>query len=193
MRFHRSSLRTAAILLGSWLMLPGSFARAADPREELDKAQDYFLVADFQTALVKADELLASNELQGATLRETWVLKGRCEIALGQRANATEAFCSALRVEPSWRPDPNLFTKDESEVFANALADCGAVKPEPMPSPQPSPMPEPISAGEKPWYKKPVVLVVGSALVAGGIYALVDDGDEVTTPADVPDFPDPPQ
>jgi hypothetical protein len=175
-------------------MLPGSLARAADPREELSKAQDYFLVADFQTALVKADALLASGDLQGAALRETWVLKGRCEIALGQRANATEAFCSGLRVEPSWRPDPDLFTKDESEIFSNALANCGTVGPAPTPEskPRPSPLPEPISVGEKPWYKKSVFLAVGGAAVAGGVLLLLGGEDEKFVP-DVPGFPDPPQ
>jgi len=194
------ALLTAAVFLASTLdvlLLAGT--AYADAREELTRAEDYFLVADFATALTKVDALLDSGDLQGGTLRDAWVLRARCEVGLAHRSSAVEAFCQALRVEPTWRPDPDLYTKDELEVFEQARASCGAGGPGPSTTPSREPS-RPLgesrassASAEKPWYKKPVFLVVGGAVVAGGLIALAsgggggDGGDP-----DLPFFPEPP-
>jgi hypothetical protein len=174
-------------------------AYAADPREELTKAEDYFLVADFATALAKVDALLSSGDLSGGTLRDAHVLKARCEVGLAHRSSAVESFCDALHVEPGWRPDPDLFTKDELEVFAQAQTSCGATTtptPEPgtqtTPSTAPSPMPPPVGE-EKPFYKKPLFLGIGAAVLVGGIVALSGGGGSDSSEPDLQGFPEPPQ
>lgn len=171
----------------------------ADAREELTKADDYFQVADFATALAKVDALLDSGDLQGGTLRDAYVLKARCEVALAHRSSAVDAFCSALRVEPGWRPDPDLYTKDEIEVFDQARENCAATPTEPekpqdpaKPADRPSPFATAAPAAGKAWYKKPVFMAVGGAVLVGGVIALAGggggDGD-----SDLPGFPNPPQ
>ena len=214
MRLQRScpvvrgvALLTAGTFFVSVLNL-GLLARpafAADPREELTKAEDYFLVADFTTALAKVDTLLNSGDLSGGTLRDAHILKARCEVGLAHRSSAVESFCDALRVEPGWRPDPDLFTKDELEVFEQARTSCAAstepTKPT-TPTSQPTTPPAPKSgampasaaaeSGGKPFYKKPLFLVLGAAVVAGGVVALAGGGGDESDP-DLPGFPDPPQ
>ena len=213
MRFRRShpavrgfAVLTSAVFLSSVLHLSLFAATAlADAREELTKAEDYFLVADFATALTKVEALLDAGDLQGGTLRDAWVLKARCEVGLAHKSSAVEAFCEALRVEPGWRPDPDLYTKDELEVFEQAKASCTGAPAESKPPgtpttpPPPSPMPAPMSTGaadageSKPFYKKPIFMVIGGALLVGGAVALAGGGgddDDGGTP--LPDFPPPP-
>jgi len=195
------ALLTAALFLATttdlvFLARPA----AADAREDLTRAEDYFLVADFSTALQKVEALLQTGDLQGSTLRDAWILKARCEIGLGHRSTATDAFCEALRVEPSWRPDPDLYTNDELEVFEQARSSCGGgtgepVKQESAPSTtrtEPA-MPQMSSGEKKPWYKKPVFLAIGGALVVGGIIAAAGGGGGDDGEPDLPGFPDPPQ
>lgn len=208
MRFRRSHpiCRTfaglsAAVFLASVAHLAGFASPAwADAREELTKADDYFQVADFTTALAKVEALLDSGDLQGGTLRDAWVLKARCEVALAHRSSAADAFCQALGVEPGWRPDPDLYTKDEIEVFEQARANCAPTQSEPAkpqdpakPASRPSPTPPPMSTGdEKPWYKKPVFMVIGAGVLVGGALALGGGGgDDGGGP--LPPFPDAPQ
>jgi hypothetical protein len=169
------------------LALLATSARAAD-REALDQAQDYFLVADFATALDKVNEVLASGDLKGGALRDAWVLKARCEIGMAHRSAAADAYCEALRVEPSWRPDPDLFTKDELAVFEQARESCNLEATTP-----PSPLPPPAASGATPWYKKKsTLLIAGGVIVAGVLVAvLAGGGDDETTP-DLPGPPPPP-
>lgn len=173
---------------------------AADAREELARVEDDYLMADFPAALQKVDALLASGDLEGAALRDAWILKARCEVGLGHRSSAEDAFCQALRVQPTWRPDPDLSTKDEIDAFEQARAQCGAApwdraREEPGPIEDESSGSTRVSAG-RPWYKNPVVLGVGGALVIGGIVAAASGGggggggDEVP---DLPGFPEPPR
>ncbi len=205
MRFHRAhplfrsmAMLSVAAFLATTLDLV-LFARPAyaDAREELTRAEDYFLVADFTTALTKVNALLDGGGLSGGTLRDAYILKARCEVGLAHRSSAVEAFCNALRVEPSWRPDPDLYTKDELEVFEQAKASCSTTEPPAQPSEPSKPIDSRSSApkaagGGTPWYKNKAVLAVGGALVVGGVVLAVsgggDDGE-----SDLPFFPDPPQ
>jgi hypothetical protein len=161
------------------LALLATSASAASGREALEEAQDYFLVADFGTALDRVDSLLESGDLEGGALRDAWVLKARCEIGLAHRSAAVDAYCEALRVDPSWAPDPDLFTKDEVAVFEQAREGCTLETTE-----KPSPMPPPASAGGQPWYKKKTTWYIAGGVVAAGILAAVLAGgsDEETAP-----------
>jgi hypothetical protein len=207
MRFHRSNpacrlvaLVTAATFLASTVDLV-ILARPAlaDAREELTRAEDYFLVADFATALQKVETLLDSGELSGGTLRDAWVLKARCEVGLAHRSTAVDAFCQALRVEPTWRPDPDLYTKDEMEVFEQARGSCAGGAPaqptgeQPREPSRPLGERQPEATGGKPWYKKPAFLLVGGAVLVGGAIALAAGGGGDDGESDLPNFPDPPQ
>ncbi|MFN8179139.1 MAG: hypothetical protein U0167_14510 [bacterium] len=208
--FRGLALLTAGVFLASVLDLAvlARPARAADPREELTKADDYFQVADFTTALSKVQALIDSGDLSGGTLRDAYILKARCEVGLAHRSSAVESFCNALRVEPGWRPDPDLYTKDELQVFDQAKASCSTSSTEPSKQPtketpaqpvkeRPSAMPAPESSGAggegKPFYKKPLFLALGGALVVGGIIAATGGGSSTTTAPNLPDFPGPPQ
>lgn len=204
--FRGLALLTAGVFFASALNLVALVrpASAADPREELTKAEDYFLVADFTTALAKVDTLLDSGDLSGGTLRDAHVLKARCEVGLAHRSSAVESFCDALRVEPGWRPDPDLFTKDELEVFEQAKTSCAATSeptkepgqtPPASTAPKSSAMPPPVAAEKegKPFYKKPLFLGIGAAVVVGGIVALASGGGDESSEEDLPAFPEPPQ
>jgi hypothetical protein len=171
-----------------------SAAYAATPREELTKAEDYFQVADFQTALEKVDVLLKSGDLEGTLLRDAYILKARSQLGLAHRSAAVDAYCSALKVDPAWRPDPDFYTNDEIQVFEQARASCTAVKTtEPTEKPpttttQPA---APAVSESKPWYKKPLYLGLIGAAVVGGI-ALAAGGGGDDEEADLEGFPPPP-
>ncbi len=174
-------------------------AWAASPREELTKAEDYFQVADFATALQKVDALLKSGDLEGSTLRDAYVLKARCELGLAHRSSATDAFCQALRVDGGWRPDPDFYTKDEVEAFEQARASCtpGDATPprETTPVKERATKDSAAAAGvseSKPWYKKPLVLGILGAVVVGGVILALSGGDDEGDPV-LADFPPPPQ
>ncbi|MEZ5065042.1 MAG: hypothetical protein R3B81_09910 [bacterium] len=158
-------------------------AHAASDRESLEEAQDYFLVADFGTALDRVDKLLGSGHLEGGVLRDAWVLKARCEIGLAHRSSAVDAYCQALRVDPTWRPDQDLFTKDEIDVFDQARSGCDLERTE---APSPLPAPAASGGGGTPWYKNKTVLIVAGVLVVGGAVALLAGG------SDEPELPGPP-
>lgn len=180
------------------LLLPGA-AWAATAREELTKAEDYFQVADFQTALEKVDVLLKSGDLEGTLLRDAYILKARSELGLAHRSAAVDAFCSALKVDPAWRPDPDFYTNDEIQTFEQARASCSTTKTtEPAQKPTTTPTDAQKAAAaapateSKPWYKKPLVLgVIGAALIGGIALAAGGGGDDGE--ADLASFPDPPQ
>jgi hypothetical protein len=182
------------------MLAPAAFA--ASPREELTKAEDYFQVADFKTALEKVNELIQSGDLEGTMLRDAYVLKARSELGLAHKSSATEAFCQAIRVDSAWRPDPDFFTKDEIAAFDSALASCpGGAKEPPKAEPvkpattQPAPTTTTAAAveGSKPWYKKPLVLGIIGAAVVGGVVLATGGGDDDEGDPVLADFPPPPE
>jgi hypothetical protein len=180
------------------LVSPG--AAWATPREELTKAEDYFQVADFSTALKKVDELLKSGDLEGAMLRDAYVLRARCELGLAHKVSATDAFCEALKVDAAWRPDPDFFTTDEIAAFESARTTCSAAKDtttEPVKpattTPAKTAAPAAAVSESKPWYKKPLVLgILAAAVVGGVVLAMGGGGDDEGDPV-LADFPPPPQ
>ena len=196
MRFDRRSTATrgfasltTAVFLAAALnlaVLPVA-ARAADAREELEKAQDSFLIADFGTALSQVTNLIESGDLRGGALRDAYILAARCEVGLAHRASAVDWFCEVLAVESSWQPDKDLYTKDEVEVFEQARNTC------PPPSEAP---PEPgfssrVSAGD-PWYMNKTYWLIGGGVVVLGALLLLGGGEDDEGPPPLADFPPPP-
>ena len=201
----RGRRAVAVLALGIFLVsaidlgLLTTTAAADSARDELTKAEDYFLVADFETALEKVDRLLASGDASGHALRDAHVLKARCELGLARRATAEASFCDALRVDPQWRPDAVLYTTDEIQAFEKAQESCfegwskGSTRDSASSGQTRSPMPPPSARDDRPWYKKPVFLVAGGVIVAGLVFLLASGGDDDPPPPDnLADFPDPP-
>lgn len=200
---RRSSVVVAcAVALGA---LP---AQAQSPRTELGLARDYFLIADFSSALEKASDLIASGTLELPERREAFVLKARCQVGLRNPAGAVDAFCSALQLEPAWKPALAELTRRERDSFEEAYELCGPLDPvdldleiasAPDTLPEDESPPEKAAAGwpppvvaERPWYRSALFLgaaggvVVGLALISlGG----EDDSQDVPLPA----FPPPPE
>ncbi|GJM44415.1 MAG: hypothetical protein DHS20C21_12570 [Gemmatimonadota bacterium] len=183
---------TMAVFLAATLnlaILPVA-AQAADAREDLEKAQDNFLIADFSTALTQVTSLIESGDLRGGVLRDALVLAARCEVGLAHRASAVDWFCEVLAVEPSWQPDKDLYTKDEVVVFDQArqscpAADTGATSPEPGFSSR-------VSASD-PWYKNKTYWAIGGGVIlVGAILLLAGGGDDEPAPVPLTDFPPPP-
>jgi hypothetical protein len=188
-----ATLTAGLFLFGALdLGLFATTAQAADPREELTKAEDYFLVADFATALEKVTALIDSGDLKGGALRDGYVLAARCEVGLAHRSSAVDYFCEVLRVSPTWQPDADLYTKDEIEVFEQARTTCAASSdPTPVDTVEEEPVISSRMSQGTPWYKNKTFLLVGGGLVAlGVILALSGGGDD--GPGDLSDFPPPP-
>lgn len=166
------------------LALLASPVSAESAREKLELAERDFLAADFASALETTDRLLKSGDLQGDALRDGFVLRARCELALGHRASADDSFCAALHEDPRWKPDPLLFTRDEVASFEHAKPLCESQ------AQRASYLPTPVSHGT-PWYKKKTVLgLLGAAAVTATVFAL-SGGDEEAA-ADLPFFPEAP-
>ncbi len=183
---------------GVWL----GVALAAEPAD-LARAQEQYDFAEFQPALDLCNALIAGGTLQGAALRDAYVLKARCLVNLGNHSIARDMFCEALRLDAAWRPEANLLPRDEQADFDQALAGCRiepaaqAVPTPAAPAPKPTWQPTPIPAekGGKSFFAKPLGIVLIVA-VAGGLAASLGGGgggDGGTTPAGpLPGFPPPP-
>lgn len=189
-----ATLTAGLFLFGALdLGLLATTARAADPREELTKAEDYFLVADFATALEKVTALIESGDLKGGALRDGYVLAARCEVGLAHRSSAVDYFCEVLRVSPTWQPDADLYTKDEIEVFEQARTTCAASSDDvaPVEDVEEEPVFSSRMSEGTPWYKNKGFLAVGGGLVALGVILAVSGGGD-DGPGNLADFPPPP-
>jgi hypothetical protein len=156
-----------------------AFAETA--REKLRQAEDYFLVADYEGAIARIDELIESKDLSGNERRDAWVLRARCNTGLGRNQASTD-FCSAMRLDPAWRPNATTFTDQEMRAFQLAEKDCG-------PKSDASYLPPAMSSGT-PWYKKKLVLGALVGVAAGATVIALSGGDdgEAGRPL-LPEFP----
>jgi hypothetical protein len=175
----RTAACAAVVAWAVGISVTSAFAETA--REKLTQAEDYFLVADYEGAIIRVDELIESKELSGNEMRDAWVLRARCNTGLG-RSQASTDFCSALRLDPAWRPNATTFTTQELRTFDAAQKDCG-------PNGDASYLPPAMSSGT-PWYKKKLVLgaLVGVAAGATVIALSGGDDDEAGRPL-LPEFP----
>lgn len=189
-RIRQGNARTplALFALLAYLALPGlgvgtvgaAFAQAAD---DLARAREHYEFAEFDQALAILDGMIARGGLADERRRDAHVLQARCHVGLGNSRLAAEAFCSALAIDPDWRPDSVFFPRSELDAFEAARARC----PEQEPAPEPAPVVTPVAGndgGSTAWYKKPIVwlgaaaAVVVAVVVAGG----GDDDDDDSLP-----------
>ena len=186
----------ALFALLAYLALPGlgvgtvesAFAQAAD---DLARAREHYEFAEFDQALAILDGMIARGGLTDERRLDAHVLQARCHVGLGNARLAAEAFCSALAIDPDWRPDPVFFPRSELDAFEAARDRC----PEEEPAPTPVPVVTPVAGDEgesTAWYKKPIVwlgaaaAVVVAVVVAGG-------GDDDDGGSSLPDPPQPPE
>ncbi|MGQ0722313.1 MAG: hypothetical protein ACT4PE_12195 [Candidatus Eiseniibacteriota bacterium] len=179
-------------------------AAAGTTREALDLAVDYFLVADYRTALERLTGLLDGRGLTDDRLVQAHVLRARSLVGLGRTESAVAAFCSVLRLDGEWRPDPGTaLSTGELAAFHRAVPlSLPPVAPPPPHraelSPVDTPWLEPARLGIGPaqearsWYRRPLVLGVAGG-VAAGVLILVFDEGAADEPARLPDFPEPPE
>ena len=168
-RLRRDIAPRPRILVGMILsiFLGSVVANATEttPRQELERAEDYFLVTDFDEALERVDALIRGGELYGTGLRKAYVLKARCEVARNRKSSGRSAFVDALGLDRGWRPDPDFFTNDEIVVFEEALAEVESRAPV-----------EPLEGKKKdggtPWYKQKKVLIPVAAAVIGSLFIM---------------------
>lgn len=180
-----------AILQGFALVLFCSSANAG-PKEDLAKAEDYFLVTDYASALSTVRPLIVAGVLQGEDLRNAHVLQARCELALGRASSATDAFCEALRIDPNWRPDAT-FSAEEARTFSVTASTCTTDRGLAVRPGGPGESSQLPKSGTKRWYKSPKVLGAIAGVVAASVALSLSKGDEkgASGPTLSP-YPDPP-
>lgn len=157
--------------------MPRAFATV---RQDLERAQDLYDFAEFQQSLDLLTQLIEGGQLVGENARDAYVLRARCAVGLKLDAMARDDFCTVLRLDKTWQPDPVTYPRDEISVFEAASTGC------PRTTAQAAP-----AEGGKPWYLKPVAWVAGGAVLLAAVVLGGGGGDE--TPATtLDDFPDPP-
>lgn len=194
----------AGLLLGILTAAPP--VRADAPAEDMAVARDFFLIADYSSALDRVTSLLRGAALAPEERVEALALEARCHVALGERMEAIDSFCSAIQLVPAWRPELAAFTEAEREAFAKAFDLCGPLEPrtprvEVAPPNEPaevSPVAETAAAWassiprDRPWYRSPWVLG-GVGGVIAGVTILTLGSDDSAPPVPLPGFPPPPE
>jgi hypothetical protein len=192
-------------VLWAWVGFLPLPAAAGSGREVLDLARDFYLIADYRTALDRLQAVLDGRELSDEGLLEAHALRARALIGLGRRDSGVSGFCSVLRLEDDWRPGGGIpFTGEELAAFDRAVQlSLPLVTPPPprarsgppvatLPSATPRLGLESASPGGLPWYRRPLVLGAVGGLAAG-LLVLVFDEEAPPPPAALPDFPEPPE
>lgn len=165
-------------------------AAYADARADMDQARYHFDFSEYAEAVELLNGVIASGDLSGDSLRDAYVLRARCAMALGQDTLARDDFCEVVQLDADWRPDPVEYTQDEVAGFNAAQADCVQAAPEPAVAPPPE-----EDKGGTPFYAKPVVWIVAGAVVVGGVLLAGGGGSDdppPTTDDPIEDPPDPP-
>ena len=130
-----AAFKVLAVFLGFSLgLLPAptrfqiSPALAATPEEDLATAFQLWRTVYFQDAIVVLDGLVVRKGVSKPVLREAYLLKGQCHLALadGDTASARDAFCGAVKADPDWDLKSGSIDLDEREVklYARAKEEC---------------------------------------------------------------------
>lgn len=181
---------TVALIAFALLLLPlPAWQRCAraDASADLNKAREHYEFAEFDQGVALLEPLVAGKQLSGNSLRDAYVLLARCQVGRGNEAQALDAFCSAICLDKTWRPDAVFFPQDEIEVFNKALAGCKCG--EQAAAPPVPPKKEEEKGGMPKWVYYAggaVVVALVAVLAAGG-----GGGDDGGGPS-LPGFPDPP-
>ncbi len=141
----------------------------ATPRQDLDRAQDLYDFAEFQQALELVTGLIEGERLVGNDARDAFILRARCAVGLGLDKMAQEDFCSVLKLDKNWTPDPVVFPKDEVAVFNASVGQCDMVTTKAEPA---------DTGGGKAWYMSPVTWAVGGGAILLGVLLAGGGGDD---------------
>jgi len=181
---------TVALVAFALLVLPlpaWQGAARADALADLSAARDHYEFAEFDQGVAILEKLIAGKQLSGESLRDAYVLLARCQVGKGNEPQALDAFCSAICLDKTWRPDAVFFPQDEIEVFNKALAACKCAEQATVPPPVKKK--DEAKGGMPKW-----VYYAGGAVVLGLVAALAlgGGGDDETPGPSLPGFPDPP-
>lgn len=184
------TLRLLACLVCAALVSAAGVAASDGARADLTRAEEEFNVANFGGALAIVNRLTAERALEGDDLRDAFAIKARCEAELGNRADAMDAFCEVIAIDPKWRPNPTLYTPTEIAIFEEAEGGCSEREKAGGPV---SRYGDSGGGSNRKWWLiggglLAAVLVIALAGGGGGDGGTIDD----QTP-DLPDFPDPPE
>lgn len=159
----------------------------AGEEEDLAQAKRHFeIYADYEAALAIVDRLVGGEASTKGTLRDAYVLRARCLLAMNREAEAPAAFCNAVRCDHSWQPDEFECTQEEIDVFNRAMASCPEARRETL-----GPGAAPGKEKKGPPWK--LLAAGGVVLVAGLVLLLTGGGDEdPIEDEDLPGFPDKP-
>jgi hypothetical protein len=117
-----AQLCAALVLAQLAVALPPATAQSTG--ERMEAAQDRFFEGRFEAARAELDAMLAGSDLTPEERVEAFALKARCEMELGDRTSAVDAFCELLEIDRDWRPDPVFYTSFELQVFQDARDSC---------------------------------------------------------------------
>ncbi len=183
---------TAAAVLVAFAMLvlplPAWQGEArADALADLSTARDHYEFAEFDQGVAMLEKLVSGKQLSGESLRDAYVLLARCQVGKGNEPQALDAFCSAICLDRTWRPDAVFFPQDEIEVFTKALEGCKCGDQAAVPPPVKKD--EDKGGGMPKW-----VYYAGGAVVVGlvAVLAMGGGGDDEPSGPSLPGFPDPP-
>jgi len=180
---------TAVLVAFAMLVLPlpaWQGEARADALADLSTARDHYEFAEFDQGVAILERLVGGKQLSGESLRDAYVLLARCQVGKGNEPQALDAFCSAICLDKTWRPDAVFFPQDEIEVFNKALEGCKCAEQAAAP---PVKKDEDKGGGMPKW-----VYYAGGAVVVGLVAVLAlggGDDDEPSGPS-LPGFPDPP-
>jgi hypothetical protein len=138
----------------------------ADVQQDLEQAETFITDAEFNKALAILDPMISEGNLSGDSLREAYVLKGRCHALQGQESSAVDAFCNALKADPNWRPDEVIFTNLEMDLYDQAMA-AGCYQQSP-----------PQEKSGTPFYKKPLTWIAAAGVVVAALLVGGGGGDD---------------
>ena len=157
----------------------------ADALADLSAARNHYEFAEFDQGVTILQRLVTGKQLSGDSLRDAYILLARCQVGKGNEPQALDAFCSALCLDKTWRPDAIFFPQDEIETFNKALEACKCAEQAAAPAPAKK---DEEGGGMPKW-----VYYAGGAVVLGLVAVLaLGGGDDANPGPSLPGFPDPP-
>ena len=117
---NRSS--ALAVVLAALLLATGAapglrvtHAWAASP--VVEQAQKLYDTAKFADAVAQLREAVGSGKVVGQDALSARALLARCLVKAGNRLDAKKEFAGVLKLNPNWKPNPDVVPPDEMDVF----------------------------------------------------------------------------
>ncbi len=165
-------------------------AAEASSSSALDEATDLFNDTEFESALRVLTDHLAQPDLSTDELLRANVLAARCHMRLDEEQAAIQRLCEVLSRDPSWQPDPLVFSGKELRTCRVALSIC----PRPATATGDSPVSDLHDTPR--WYERRrwrLGLGIGAAALGLLVWSAVGgDDDGASNDGSVPGFPQPP-